>query len=71
MINTLILSTRRLSDDELLARVKDLACRERQVTSSLITHLAELDERRAEVIGLTWPLPQLLRSRHDRRHLCP
>ncbi|MBI3998027.1 MAG: hypothetical protein HY355_03260 [Armatimonadetes bacterium] len=35
-----------LSDHELLARVKHLAQRERQVTASLVAHLAELDERR-------------------------
>src|SRR4029453_6342621 len=36
---------RRLSDDELVARVKDLAARERAATSALIAHLAELDTR--------------------------
>lgn len=35
-----------LSNDELLARVKHLAEREREVIASLIAHLAELDERR-------------------------
>ncbi len=36
----------RLSNTELLARVKHLAQREREATASLIAHLAELDERR-------------------------
>ncbi|MGQ0569503.1 MAG: HNH endonuclease [Armatimonadota bacterium] len=36
----------RLSDHDLLARVKDLAQREREATVALIAHLAELDERR-------------------------
>lgn len=35
-----------LSNNELLARVKHLAEREREATASLIAHLAELDERR-------------------------
>jgi hypothetical protein len=35
-----------LSNDELVARVKHLAEREREATASLIAHLAELDERR-------------------------
>ncbi len=35
-----------LSNDELLARVKHLAEREREATASLIAHLAELDQRR-------------------------
>ncbi|MBI2247441.1 MAG: HNH endonuclease [Armatimonadetes bacterium] len=35
-----------LSNDELLARVKHLAGREREATTSLIAHLAELDQRR-------------------------
>lgn len=35
-----------LSNDELLARVKHLTEREREVTASLIAHLAELDDRR-------------------------
>ncbi|MBI3997981.1 MAG: hypothetical protein HY355_03030, partial [Armatimonadetes bacterium] len=36
----------RLSDYDLLARVKDLAQREREATVALIVHLAEIDERR-------------------------
>jgi hypothetical protein len=36
-----------LSTQELLARVKHLAEREREATASLIAHLAELDKRRA------------------------
>ena len=39
-------SVAQLSDDELVARVKHLAERERKATASLIAHLAELDERR-------------------------
>ena len=35
-----------LSDQELIARVKDLAQREREATAVLIAHLAVLDERR-------------------------
>jgi hypothetical protein len=38
-------SLRRLSDPELVARVKDLAARERGATVLLIAHLAELDTR--------------------------
>jgi len=38
--------TAQLSNDELLARVKHLATREREVTTALIVHLAELDARR-------------------------
>ncbi|MDQ7844823.1 MAG: hypothetical protein RB145_13865, partial [Armatimonadota bacterium] len=36
----------RLSDGELLARVRDLAQREREGTAALIAHLAVLDRRR-------------------------
>lgn len=36
----------KLSNDELLARVKHLAAREREATVCLIAHLAELDQRR-------------------------
>ena len=36
----------RLSDEVLVARVKQLAAREREATVALIAHLAELDERR-------------------------
>jgi 5-methylcytosine-specific restriction endonuclease McrA len=39
-------SVARLSNTELVARVKHLAQRKREVTASLIAHLAELDERR-------------------------
>ncbi len=42
----LLSSTARLSNDELLARVKQLATCEREVTVALIAHLAELDARR-------------------------
>ncbi len=40
-------SVAQLSNQELLARVKHLAQREREATASLIAHLAELDARRA------------------------
>ncbi|MGQ0549814.1 MAG: hypothetical protein ACT4PY_09145 [Armatimonadota bacterium] len=43
---TILSSVARLSNDELLARVRQLAAREREVTESLVAHLAELDERR-------------------------
>src|SRR5512140_3703656 len=49
MDTKLITSPRRLSDSELIERVKDLAGRERRVTASLVAHLAELDERRLHV----------------------
>ncbi len=39
-------SVAHLSNDELIARVKHLAEREREATASLVAHLAELDERR-------------------------
>jgi hypothetical protein len=39
-------SMHRLSDDELLARVKQLVRRECEATASLVAHLAELDARR-------------------------
>ncbi|MGQ0548915.1 MAG: HNH endonuclease [Armatimonadota bacterium] len=39
-------SVAQLSNDELLARVRNLAESERNATASLIAHLAELDERR-------------------------
>jgi hypothetical protein len=39
-------SLKRLSDDALLARVKQLAADERRATVTLIAHLAELDRRR-------------------------
>ncbi|MGH8555474.1 MAG: HNH endonuclease, partial [Gammaproteobacteria bacterium] len=42
----MVSSVTRLSDDELLARVKRLAQREREATASLIAHLAEMDRRR-------------------------
>jgi hypothetical protein len=37
---------KKLSNDELLDRVKNLAECEREATASLIVHLTELDERR-------------------------
>lgn len=36
----------RLSDDALIARIKQLAAREREATTTLVAHLAEFDERR-------------------------
>src|SRR5215510_15831711 len=45
MDNEVLASLRRLSDDELVARVKDMAGRERVATSTLVAHLAELDTR--------------------------
>jgi hypothetical protein len=41
----LLASLRRLSDTELVARVKDVAARERADTVLLVAHLAELDTR--------------------------
>lgn len=41
----LLSSIRQLSDDELVARVKSLAARERRATALLVAHLAELDAR--------------------------
>jgi len=41
----LLTSLRRLSDDELVARLKGLAARERRATALLVAHLAELDTR--------------------------
>ncbi len=41
----LLASLRRLSDDELVARLKSLAARERRATALLVAHLAELDTR--------------------------
>ena len=41
----LLESVRRLSDDELVARVRILAARERRETALLVAHLAELDTR--------------------------
>jgi len=41
----LLVSLRRLSDDELVARLKGLAARARRATALLVAHLAELDTR--------------------------
>jgi hypothetical protein len=41
----ILVSLRRLSDAELVARLKDLAARERGVTAALVAHLAELETR--------------------------
>jgi hypothetical protein len=45
MDNEFFTSLRRLSDDELVATLKNLATRERTATSALVAHLAELDTR--------------------------
>jgi hypothetical protein len=45
MQNVTLASLRRLSDDELVARTKELAARERNATAQLVAHLAELDTR--------------------------
>lgn len=44
--NDVLARVARLADHDLLARVKDLAQRERDATVALIVHLAELDDRR-------------------------
>src|SRR4030067_2517459 len=49
-MNTHVLaSLTHLSDDALLAQVKQLAAREREATVALIAHLAELDTRRLDL----------------------
>jgi hypothetical protein len=45
MQNDILASLRRISDEDLVARVRDLAARERGVTALLVAHLAELDTR--------------------------
>lgn len=45
MQNDLLACLRRLSDDDLVARVKDLASRAREATAQLVAHLAELATR--------------------------
>lgn len=45
MQNDILTSLTRLSDAELIARVKRLVARERDATAQLVTHLAELDTR--------------------------
>src|SRR3990172_3198419 len=45
MQKDLLFSLRQLSDAELIARVKNLAARERDATAQLVAHLAELDTR--------------------------
>jgi len=45
MRSDVLASLRRLTDGELVARVKDLAARERGATALLVAHLAELDTR--------------------------
>jgi hypothetical protein len=41
----LLESIRRLSDDELVARLKSLAAQERRATALVVAHLAEIDAR--------------------------
>jgi hypothetical protein len=45
MQNDILTSLTRLSDAELVTRVKSLAARERDATAQLVAHLAELDTR--------------------------
>src|SRR5712691_8078808 len=45
MQNDILTSLTRLSDAELVARVKSLVARERDATAQLVAHLAELDTR--------------------------
>jgi hypothetical protein len=40
-----LLRSRRLSDNELVARIKGLTAREREATAQIVVHLAELDTR--------------------------
>ena len=55
MHERLLIHAATLSDDALLARVKDLAGRERSGTVELVAHLAELDARNI-CLGLGWSL---------------
>jgi hypothetical protein len=45
MQNDILTSLTRLSDAELVARVKSLVARERDATAHLVAHLAEMDTR--------------------------
>jgi len=45
MQNDILTSLTRLSDAELVARVKNFVARERDATAHLVAHLAELDTR--------------------------
>ena len=45
MKKEILASLSRLSDDDLTARVKSLAARERDAAAHLIAHLAEMDTR--------------------------
>jgi hypothetical protein len=45
MQNEMLSSLRRLSDKELVARIKGLTAREREATAQIVLHLAELDTR--------------------------
>jgi hypothetical protein len=45
MLDDILASLRRLSDGELVARVNEIAARERDETALLVAHLAELDTR--------------------------
>jgi hypothetical protein len=44
-VSSAVESIRRLSDDELVARLKSLAARERRATALVVAHLAEIDAR--------------------------
>jgi hypothetical protein len=45
MQNDILSSLTRLSDGALVARVKDLVVRDRDLTAEIVAHLAELDTR--------------------------
>jgi hypothetical protein len=45
MQNDILISLTRLSDADLMARVRSLVARERDATAQLVAHLAELDTR--------------------------
>jgi hypothetical protein len=64
--NDVVERVARLSDQDLLAQVKDLAQREREATVALIAHLAELDERR---LYLAEGYPSLFKYCTDVLHL--
>src|SRR5215208_6661511 len=51
MQNEMSSSLRRLSDKELVARIKGLTAREREATAQIVAHLSELDTR--DALGLT------------------
>jgi hypothetical protein len=45
MPNDILTSLRRLSDGELVTRLKGLVARDRELTAQIVAHLAELDTR--------------------------